>query len=458
MGNTFFYQQVRADVSKITWKEIFSGTFQKHSKQEMEYAMTAGTSLNTATEADMLQRWQRPWLWWRVFLTGIILTVLIIALTWVTGAQAFFALLLVLVPLVVPVVLMVFFWELNIPKNISIYELLGYMMFGTIISFVISLVASYFIGSPAGAFEASVAAFGEEPGKLVASAVFIHMIGKKKRLYGLTGLVVGAAVGAGFSGFESVMYAIFVAPTLSNILLRFVFALGGHVLFCAPYAAALALSSPEGGLKATCFVNKDFLLTFGVSVASHFFWNAALPDPYFIKEIVITVILWWQTLVIVKKCLYQAVLRGNYRSGEAVCGIPPFDRSIAEQRMPAGAAATVPRPMGSVSYASAGICIVGVSGILKGAVWRGDSGVLSIGRGTENGFRFPQQTPGVSRQHCSIQKTSQGWTVRDLNSSNGTFMGDGRRLAPGIDVVLKEGDVICIGGSNQAFRVSFPVR
>ena len=56
MGNTFFYRQVKDDSTKITWKDILSECRKKHTRQDLEYALSAGTVMNRVAEADMLGR------------------------------------------------------------------------------------------------------------------------------------------------------------------------------------------------------------------------------------------------------------------------------------------------------------------------------------------------------------------------------------------------------------------
>jgi pSer/pThr/pTyr-binding forkhead associated (FHA) protein len=48
---------------------------------------------------------------------------------------------------------------------------------------------------------------------------------------------------------------------------------------------------------------------------------------------------------------------------------------------------------------------------------------------------------GVSREHAELARAGSGWTIRDLGSSNGTFVNDGRVGAQ----PLRDGDVIGIG-------------
>lgn len=85
-------------------------------------------------------------------------------------------------------------------------------------------------------------------------------------------------------------------------------------------------------------------------------------------------------------------------------------------------------------------------------------GVNRIGRGTGNDFQIPDIS--VSSSHCEIQVADIGVFVRDLNSTNGTFI-DGRRitkemLLPG--KLLRLGDVEFDYPGAGAPHVAIPER
>ncbi len=80
------------------------------------------------------------------------------------------------------------------------------------------------------------------------------MNGKKDhKIFGVNGLVLGAAIGTGFGAMESVYYALgstLMASSITygfeTVFLRLIFAFAGHTMFCAPYLAAVALHSRNG--------------------------------------------------------------------------------------------------------------------------------------------------------------------------------------------------------------------
>ena len=104
---------------------------------------------------------------------------------------------------------------------------------------------------------------------------------------------------------------------------------------------------------------------------------------------------------------------------------------------------------------AAKITVMGSEGAFRGAVWQSTGGEqLTIGRGDGNVFKIPENVAGISRQHCIIKYTANGWVITDLNSSYGTSINQ-VKLAPGVEQPLREGDIIYLGSSGQAFKISY---
>lgn len=57
---------------------------------------------------------------------------------------------------------------------------------------------------------------------------------------------------------------------------------------------------------------------------------------------------------------------------------------------------------------------------------------------------FKGHRRGVSRQHCAFERTPDRLLVRDLGSTNGTFL-NGHRLEPGQQVAVQHGDDLILG-------------
>ncbi|MBN1459254.1 MAG: FHA domain-containing protein [Armatimonadetes bacterium] len=74
--------------------------------------------------------------------------------------------------------------------------------------------------------------------------------------------------------------------------------------------------------------------------------------------------------------------------------------------------------------------------------------VVLIGRGAPDQESGPTvdlaQDDSVSRRHAEIRRLRDGYTVTDLDSTNGTWV-NGERIAPGEPVRVKDGDRIAVG-------------
>ena len=68
---------------------------------------------------------------------------------------------------------------------------------------------------------------------------------------------------------------------------------------------------------------------------------------------------------------------------------------------------------------------------------------------------FKEGTPGVSGKHCSVYYNSDAnvFTLTDLGSSYGTFLGNGMKLTANSPINLKPGDIFYIGEKTNILKV-----
>jgi DNA-binding winged helix-turn-helix (wHTH) protein len=84
----------------------------------------------------------------------------------------------------------------------------------------------------------------------------------------------------------------------------------------------------------------------------------------------------------------------------------------------------------------------------EGGVLRVMEGESVIGRGEEVAVRIDIE--GVSRRHARIVADGGGFTLEDLGSKNGTYLGELRLEGP---AALKDGDAFRLGRTVVVFRV-----
>lgn len=94
-----------------------------------------------------------------------------------------------------------------------------------------------------------------------------------------------------------------------------------------------------------------------------------------------------------------------------------------------------------------------LSGPLKGQRYVIGAGGLMIGRDNDCHVRFPAETPGISRHHCSIRWQGGVPVLTDLHSTYGTFLADGRQLMPNNPVQLMSGSRFGLSNYGYLFQV-----
>jgi RsiW-degrading membrane proteinase PrsW (M82 family) len=183
----------------------------------------------------------------------------------------------------------------------------------------------------------------EEVAKL-AIVAFI-LLRNKKMKYALNGLLVGAAIGAGFAAFESAGYAfrIFLNSLLGsqlnvaiaydqmmdNIILRAFLAPGGHVIWAAMSGYAVMLVKKSG--DNTFFLNqKAFWRIFWIPILLHAVWDMpiALSDTMVgaLAPICILILLGWVvTFVFIGNSLEQI---GHVVKGEIAAEQAPTEEKV----------------------------------------------------------------------------------------------------------------------------------
>lgn len=253
--------------------DILSQVFKKHTEEEAEDLFIIGTNKTTPDTDTLEATWPKPWLFTRVF---IIMAVCYFALY--IGYTSFNNInflpgVIAVGSFMVPIALLVFFWEMDVPRNISFYKVIKMFFFGGIMSLLITILLFSFFDDK---ITEIIIGIVEETGKVAAILLFI----KDKRFkYILNGLLIGAAIGAGFAAFETAGYVLKfglkygVATMFDTMFQRAILAPGGHIVWAGLSGAALYMVKGDRDFEPKMLADKRFLRIFAIVIALHAIWD-----------------------------------------------------------------------------------------------------------------------------------------------------------------------------------------
>lgn len=256
---------------------LLSGALKRRSQEEIEMYFLCGGPVAPKLKTVPTE-WPRPWFFWRLLVFGIL-----VFIGFQFGMEHFQNLkllpgLIIVGAFFVPLACGILFFEFNVLKNISLYQTIKYMMAGGILSLLAALFLFQFSGLNETFLGATSAGIVEETAKLLTAVVLIRSGAKKHWI--LNGMVVGAAVGVGFAGFETAGY---IFETLlqgdsmhRTLFVRAVFAPFGHVVWTATTAGALWRVMEDRQFSIEALFEWKFLRVFAFVVLLHMFWNSGL--------------------------------------------------------------------------------------------------------------------------------------------------------------------------------------
>ena len=288
-------------------KKFFSEVFKRHSDEEMEAIFTCGRTGTPSPVPEGGDGWPAPWIFSRVLAFTLLAYFAMLAISAIFFCYSvYFVVGLVFFGcFAVPFATVILFFELNVWRDISLFNVIKLLVNGGIVSlFYNILIRSVgiedFLMGPLGH---SAAGIIEEVAKLLAVVCLVR--GAKIR-HVLGALLLGAAVGAGFAAIESTGYALTSLNTLDSIHLRGVFSPFGHVVWTAIASAALFRVKGDGGYALDMFFNWRFLRLFLLSVILHMVWNcAALSLPFYLKELLLGFAAWAVVFSLVQEGLHE---------------------------------------------------------------------------------------------------------------------------------------------------------
>lgn len=317
----------------LNWKVLFSDVFKSHTTEEAEAIFICGTKTTTPAPSEVSKDWPHPWLYSRVFLMFIMAFFLLwICVVGFSNSNAMPGM-IVVGSFAVPLSTMILFMEVNAWRNVSMYHVIQTFLVGGCASLVATLfLFSIYSVEEMNFFGAFIIGIIEEIGKAVIVYAFLKRLGK---LSILTGMLIGASVGAGFAAFESAGYALqplmqflqfagyaaahgqmvdesqMLEAIQQSIFLRGFLAPGGHVAWAAISGAAIVIAAKVKGVFDTgVFTEKKFLRLFAIPVVLHGLWDSPLAGWFnsifpFAGYIALIILVWMVVLILINMGLAE---------------------------------------------------------------------------------------------------------------------------------------------------------
>ena len=282
----------------VTFKDLFKDSFKKHTDEELDEVFICGGKTTTPKVSEIDPHNAKAWVYLKILIFFIIAYIPTRIGYIVYGNLNFLPAMIMLGAFAVPLTVLMFFFEINIFRNIPFYKVIKYFLLGGALSLILailffSLDFNTDITTYSGALMVGVI---EEVAKAAIVAFFLFK--EKRSNYILDGLLIGAAVGAGFAAFETAGYILKFglqggnAAMLQIIKIRGFLAPGGHVAWAAIEGAALMYVKGFEKLDKKHFNDKRFLLMCLIPIVLHGIWDMPINAPYAIVQITVSILAW----------------------------------------------------------------------------------------------------------------------------------------------------------------------
>jgi RsiW-degrading membrane proteinase PrsW (M82 family) len=290
-------------------QDLVSAVFRKYGREEIERHFATGLPGYTPDLQAIESGWPKPWMFIRMLGASVLVFAGFWLLVSVFQSTNMLPGMLLVGSFAVPLSTLVFFLEVNSPRNVSLYLVIHCLVIGGLISLALTLVLEQTTGhlGPAGNFvDPFLIGFSEEVAKLVAVLVITMRLPAQRYPWILNGMLFGAAVGAGFACFESAGYAlgalfsggadvVQLGYATHLIIIRGLLAPFGHVVWTALAAGALWRVKLDGRLAPGMLVHQRVIRILVVVILLHAIWDFPFTDrvPFLIIYLLLGLVAWF---------------------------------------------------------------------------------------------------------------------------------------------------------------------
>jgi RsiW-degrading membrane proteinase PrsW (M82 family) len=275
------------------------------SDEDAEEIFAVGTARTTPPLAEVAAGWPRPRVWWRILL-GALAAFLLLRLVMFEFDNALAGPgLVVMGGFMVPLAVVVFFLELNTPRNVSAYQVGRMTLLGGALALVVTMFLALLIpgSGTVKLLPALLTGVIEETAKALALLLALRNV---RWTWQLNGLLFGSAVGAGFAGFESAGYAAHFGVE-GTVFWRSLLAPGGHVIWTAMIGAALWQVRGARAFEWDMLKHPVVLRRWAVAVVLHGLWDAEVlgGEWWLLQCLLLLAIGWYLVFGILKQALAE---------------------------------------------------------------------------------------------------------------------------------------------------------
>jgi RsiW-degrading membrane proteinase PrsW (M82 family) len=445
----------------LKFSDCFTDIFKPHKSGELEKFFMSGMRTTTPAPNQMLGEWNKPWIFTRLFIIALILSVFAVKANYLDTIPILQAIITAFVPLTC----MMFIWEMNIPRNIPAYQILFLLFVGGISSMIFVLLGDEqfhirtWLGEELLPY-CIMNAVLEETAKALIIVIFILWRQSKgiNDRHILTGMLIGCVIGTGFDAFETGHYLHYAEPAERESLLfeRIWQSPGGHLIWASLYGAGLAAAKGREKLRLSHFMDKNFIIWFAFPILLHTFWNYSSAivktqreqDLYYIALIIIP---WAAVMKLINDGVKQIVEENNLYAGNPQPNYQQQNYQQANYQQPNYQQQNYQQYPQQSSFGNA----VGIKGI-RGQFANKTVNIgqtLRIGRDPKRcNLIFNATTPGISGFHCELTFNGNSTELIDRGSSNGTFLNNAR-IQPNTPYRVKPGDVFYLGSGENTFTI-----
>jgi RsiW-degrading membrane proteinase PrsW (M82 family) len=298
-------------MEKIKILSLYSDVFRKHTTQDAENHFIIGAPLTTPNIEQTPPVIPKPWLFAKVLLLSLAAFLGFYIGALIFQNAIFLPGLILFGSIITPISLLIFFWEVNILQNISMYKLALMLVKGSIVALLCTVVMYALLD---GENSPLLIGFVEETAKIIT---LLLLVDHKNYKFIINGMLIGAAIGTGFAAFESSGYILInalengISAMLNTIFWRAVFAPGGHIAWAALTGAAFIAVKGDHPFRISMLFNIRFLSMYALVIVLHAIWDTDIPGTVImnipIMPVALTIISWLILFAMMKQGFKQVI-------------------------------------------------------------------------------------------------------------------------------------------------------